>query len=285
MNRGKSKTLIITILLSCFCTFFVSAQNSYISEGLNGYSFTTHSEIDKQDFRSFGFYNGLSIGGRFGVFADFTYGFGETELYLGLGEPESVYGIDKIETIQSNNVNLVMGVELAVLKQSKNMPISFDFFVGYGFDYVFSDKFSKREYAADDTRYKLDTSVYRNFYQKDGMGFELGSSLHRDFFFVPQFALRVGANIYYRGYRYTNSYYIEDTNPDEDITDVDETEPILIERISREDLLLWGGVTGFSLRLDKAPVITLECKILFQDFAFNKMYFEPSIGIVQSFSR
>jgi hypothetical protein len=273
------------MILGGILTFSAAAQNSFLENGTNGYNFIAHSRFNTSQFQSFGFYNGLSIGGRFSVFADFNYGFGETDLYLGLGEPESVTGVDKFETIESNNLNLVLGIDLAVLKQSKQVPVNFNFFVAYGLDYVFSDEFSEKEYAEDNTRYDLDTSVYQNFYQKDGMGLELGSTLHRDFFITPQFALRLGVDISYRGYRYTMTYYIEDTDTEEDLTDVDETEPIFIQRISREDLLLWGGVTGFFFRFEKAPIIAVECKVLFREFDFDTVYFEPSIGIVQSFYR
>jgi hypothetical protein len=285
MGRKLIPALIVFCLLFMGLAVPAVAQNSYVTKGANGYSFSSHSRFNTESFNSFGLYNGLSIGGRFSVFADFNYGFGKTELYLGLGGPEAVTGVTPIETIESNNLNLVLGIDLSVLKQSIAMPFNFNFFIAYGFDYIFSDQLADREYIVDDPRYELDTSVYQNFYQKDGSGFELGSSLYRDFFFIPQFAFRLGADISYRSYRYTVSYYIEDTVPDEVLTEEDETEPIFIEQLSREDLLLWGGIAGFSLWIDNAPVIKIELKVLFREFDFSRIYFEPSIGIVRSFYR
>ena len=285
MENKLLPTLTLCTLLFFGLSFPAMAQNSYVTKGANGYSFVSHGRFNTSSFNSFGFYNGLSIGGRFGVFADFNYGFGTTDLYLGLGAPQTVTGVTSIETIDSNNLNLILGINLSVLKQSNGMPVNFDFFIAYGFDYIFSDQLADREYLVDDPRYELDTSVYQNFYQKDGSGFELGSSLYRDFFIIPQFAFRLGADISYRSYRYSVSYYIEDTVPDEDLTEEDETEPIFIERLSREDNLLWGGITGLSLRIEDAPVIKIEFKFLFREFDFSNTYFEPSIGIIQSFYR
>ncbi len=160
MKIGDNFILVILFTLLVSASLF--SQSEYLDNGVNGTGLSIHSYWDSGEFRSVGFSGAFSLAGI---------------LDLGLGVDISLGATREVSGFILYNVFLI--------KQERQMPISFQIIGTYGFTNISS-------------YYYRDS----NDWIRRGWGFTIGAKLFRIFMISAVAGIRPGIFFYYKSYRF-----------------------------------------------------------------------------------
>ncbi len=154
-------SFVLVILFTLLVPVCLFSQSEYLDNGVNGTGLSVHSYWDSGEFRSVGFSGAFSLAGI---------------LDLGLGVDISLGATREVSGFILYNVFL--------LKQERQMPISFQIIGTYGFTNV--------------------SSYYRDskYWIRRGSGFTIGAKLFRIFMISAVAGIRPGIFSYYKSYRF-----------------------------------------------------------------------------------
>ena len=211
-NRRTSSYLFAITIFLLIVPFQAQAQSEYLENGTNGTGLTISSFFDSGGFESVGFSAGFSIAGI---------------LDLGLGMDVV---LDELEGYDSREINGHIFYNVFVLKQDNKMPLSMQIIGSYGLTTVSSG------------------FLDNNNLIKRGWGLTIGAKLSRDLMITHSFGFRLGAFFFYKWYRFTIEFTIE-----EEIPTTTETWPGTEEK----DALYYGGLLSLLFKTSHSgPILS-----------------------------